>query len=69
MGFMQVGLDKQSFSQLQGQAFVRGWTNIAGHLFLTSSSYFQSAVARPDGILIPNLHKALFVSSHKKHQQ
>jgi hypothetical protein len=38
-----------------------GWTNIAELLFLTSSKYFQSAVARADGILIPNLHKALFV--------
>jgi hypothetical protein len=38
-----------------------GWTTIAELLFLTSTKYFQSAVARADGILIPNLHKALSV--------
>jgi hypothetical protein len=59
---MQVGLDKLSFSKLQSQALVQGLTNIAELLFLTSSSYFQSAAARADGMLIPNLHKALFVS-------
>jgi hypothetical protein len=31
-------------------------------LFVTSSKYFQSAAVIGDGILIPNLHKALFVS-------
>jgi hypothetical protein len=33
-------------------------------LVLTSTKYFQSVAVRADGILIPNLHKALFVGSH-----
>jgi len=36
-----------------------GSTNITELLFLTSSKYFQSAVAPADRMLIPNLHKAL----------
>jgi hypothetical protein len=31
-------------------------------LFLTSTKYFQSAAAWADGMLFPNLHKALFVA-------
>jgi len=57
---MQVGLDIVTSaickSQLQFQQ-----TNNYQLLYLTSSTYFQSAAARADGILIPNLHKALSV--------
>jgi hypothetical protein len=41
-----------------------GWTIIADHLLLTSTTYFQSISALADGILISNLHKTLFVSGH-----
>jgi hypothetical protein len=60
---MQVGLDivtsANCKSRLQFQP-----TNIYQLLYLTSSTYFQSAAARADGILIPNLHKALLVVRH-----
>jgi hypothetical protein len=51
--------------QIAKPGFGSGWTNIVRHLFLTSSKYFQSAVVRADGILIPNLHKALYVACNK----
>jgi hypothetical protein len=49
------------FQQIAKPVISSGWTNIAEHYFLTSSKYFQSASARADGILTPNLQKALFV--------
>jgi hypothetical protein len=64
MGFFASWAGQTNFSQLQSRALVRGLTNIAEHLFLTSTKYFQSAAARADGMLIPNLQKALFVSSY-----
>ena len=51
---------------MQSRSSVRGLTNIADHKFLTSTKYFQSAAAPADGILIPNLHKALLVASNSK---
>jgi len=41
--------------------FSSGWTNKFQLLYLTSALNFYSAAVRADGILIPNLHKALFV--------
>jgi len=38
-----------------------GVTSNAELYFLTSTKYFQSAATQADGMLIPNLHKALFV--------
>jgi hypothetical protein len=61
---MQVGLDNQTSanrkSQLQFQQ-----TNIHQHLYLTSTLYFQSERFRADGILFPNLHKALSVIGYQ----
>jgi hypothetical protein len=60
---MQVGLDKQTSANCKA----RQWFGLDKHcstLVLTSSKYFQSAAVRADGILFPNLHKALFVGSH-----
>ena len=39
-------------------------TNIYRLLYLTSSSIFNQQRFRADGILFPNLHKALFVTSY-----
>jgi hypothetical protein len=68
-GFAQVWLDKLSINKLQIRAVVRGWTNIAELLYLTSSKYFQSTAARADGTLIPHLRKALFVGGKHKSTQ
>jgi hypothetical protein len=60
---MQVGLDKQTSANCKA----RQWFGLDKHcstLVLTSSKYFQSAAVRADGILFPNLHKALFVVRH-----
>ncbi len=38
-----------------------GLDNIAELLYLASSKYFNQQRFRADGILVPNLHKALFV--------
>jgi hypothetical protein len=62
MGFYASWARQTKLQQIAKPGISSGWTNIADLLFLTSSSYFQSAAARADGILIPNLHKALFVS-------
>ncbi|MGB5026513.1 MAG: hypothetical protein WBO44_14245, partial [Saprospiraceae bacterium] len=65
MGFMQVGLDLVTSaickSQLQFQQ-----TNIYQLLYLTSTTYFNQQRLSADGILIPNLHKALPVVRHPK---
>jgi len=39
-----VGLDGRSIGSSKDPGFSSGWTNNAGHLILTSSNYFQSAV-------------------------
>jgi len=55
---MQVGLDKLTSANCKtGPQF--GLDKQYWALVLTSSKYFQSAAARADGMLIPNLHKAL----------
>jgi hypothetical protein len=59
-GFLQVGLDIQTSANCKA----KHWFGLDKHcstLVLTSSKYFQSTAARADGMLIPNLHKALFV--------
>jgi hypothetical protein len=58
---MQFGFDKVTVNKFQIGGYRSGWTEIAGHLFLTSTKFFQSASARVDIILIPSLHKGLFV--------
>jgi hypothetical protein len=44
-----------------------GWTNIVGLLFVTLYFYiFIQQRFRADGILSPNLHKALFIGSNRR---
>jgi hypothetical protein len=63
LGFMQVGLTNKSStickSQLQFQR-----TNNYQLLYLTSTIYFNKQRLSADGMLIPNLHKALLVACH-----
>jgi hypothetical protein len=67
LGFMQVGLEKLRFSKLQSRALVR-----AGQTLLSISFNFNKIFSinsgPADGILIPNLHKALFVGRNKTAQ-
>ena len=60
---MQVGLDIATSANCKSQLRF-GQTNNYQLLYITSSIYFQSAGVRADGILIPNLHKALSVSGY-----
>ncbi|SRR5260221_3340819 len=63
MDFMQVRLDKLVSTNCKaGHWFEQDKQYCA--LGLTSPKYFQSAAARTDGILFPNLHKALLVGSN-----
>jgi thiol-disulfide isomerase/thioredoxin len=66
MGFYASWAGQTKLQLIAKPVISSGWTNIAELLFLTSSKYFQSAVARADGMLIPNLHKALFVMRYLK---
>jgi hypothetical protein len=59
-----VWLDKLNFSIFTKPGCGSGWTNIVEILFLTSTKYFQSTVARADGMLIPHLRKALYVGGN-----
>jgi hypothetical protein len=61
LGFMQVGLDIVTSANCKSHLQFRQ-TNNYQILYITSSTYFQSAAARADGVLIPNLHKALSAS-------
>ncbi|WP_414617634.1 hypothetical protein [Dyadobacter sp. 32] len=48
------------------------WFGLDKHfsaLVLASSKYFQSAAARADGTLIPNLYKALLVGGNPKNNE
>ena len=64
---MQVGLDKQTSANCKAWHWF--WLDKqCWALVLTSTKYFQSAAAWADGILIPNLHKALHVGSHLRTQ-
>lgn len=60
LGFMQVGLDIVTSAFCKSQLQVQQ-TNIYQLLYLTSSTYFQSAAVVGGRITIPNLHKALLV--------
>jgi len=51
--------NQTKYQPIAKPGFSSGWTNLAELLYLTSSKYFQSAAVRADGMLIPNLHKAL----------
>eukprot|EP01041_Mallomonas_annulata_P026420 gene26420-47734_t len=59
-----VNVDKIRKEYNLANCKARQWFGLDKHcstLVLTSSKYFQSAAVRADGILFPNLHKALFV--------
>jgi hypothetical protein len=60
---MQVGLDILT-SAICKSELQFGQTNYYQLLFLTSTIYFQSAAVQADGMLIPNLHKALLVACY-----
>jgi hypothetical protein len=60
-----VGLDVVSIGIGSLLGFSPGWTSIAELLFLSSTFInFTQQRLRADGILIPNLHKALPVGRH-----
>ena len=61
---MQVGQDIVTSANCKFQLQFQP-TNIYQLLNLTSSTYFQSAAVMADGILIPNLHKALPVGHNE----
>ena len=70
LGFMQVGLDIVTSAIYKSQPQFQQ-TNNYQLLYITSSTYFQPVCRQAgqqrlwaDGILIPNLHKALPVIGH-----
>ncbi len=60
---MQVGNDLVTSANCKSKLQFQP-TNNNQFLYLTSSTYFQSAAARADGMLIPNMHKALPVTGN-----
>jgi len=59
-----VGLDGSTISSSKNPGFSSGRTNNTGHLNLTSSTYFQSAVVPADEYKIPH-HRQYLAVIHK----